>query len=384
MIDHAESGTDPTITTNKRALRVAYVLAYRAPHYIRSLSLQRALGNCSRIELLSARNHSSGMARYVETWRALRQLRKTHAPDLYILGFRGHEMFWPVRWLTRGKPLVFDALMSPSAALHEENKAGFLGRLIAPLLGALERGILRRADLVLTDTPQHVAFYIRQFGLTQDKLLAVPVGAEEPNVAVNLAATPAADAPLKVLFYGSMLPLHGIDVIIAAAAKLADSPIRFDFIGGSARQARRLRRQCAMQGVTRYTHRRWVPMDELVDAEIPSADVCLGGPFGGTPQARRVVTGKALQSLALAKATVIGAIDEASGFLDKDNCLLVPQADPTALAAALRWCAAHRDALTSIGERGQALYRQRFSVQIITQQLCPALERLHAAHKEQP
>ncbi|MDE2324721.1 MAG: hypothetical protein KGL51_08640, partial [Betaproteobacteria bacterium] len=148
MIDHAESGTDPTITTNKRALRVAYVLAYRAPHYIRSLSLQRALGNCSRIELLSARNHSSGMARYVETWRALRQLRKTHAPDLYILGFRGHEMFWPVRWLTRGKPLVFDALMSPSAALHEENKAGFLGRLIAPLLGALERGILRRADLV--------------------------------------------------------------------------------------------------------------------------------------------------------------------------------------------------------------------------------------------
>ena len=384
MIDHAESGTDPTITTNKRALRVAYVLAYRAPNYIRSQSLLRALGHCSGIELLLARNRSSGMARYVETWRALRQLRKTHAPDLYILGFRGHEMFWPVRWLTRGKPLVFDALMSPSAALHEENKAGFLGRLIAPLLGALERGILRRADLVLTDTPQHVAFYIRQFGLTQDKLLAVPVGAEEPNAAVNLVATPAADAPLKVLFYGSMLPLHGIDVIIATAANLADSPIRFDFIGGSARQARRLQRLCATQGVTRYTHRHWVPMDELVGTEIPLADVCLGGPFGGTPQARRVVTGKALQSLALAKATVIGAIDEASGFLDKDNCLLVPQADPAALAAALRWCAAHRDALATIGERGQALYRQRFSVQVITQQLCPALERLHAAHTRQP
>ena len=385
MIDPAERGTDPAITTHKRALRVAYILAYRAPRYIRSLSLQRALGNCPGIELLLACNHSSGLARYVETWRALRQLRRAHAPDLYILGFRGHEMFWPVRWLTRGKPLVFDALMSPSAALHEENKAGFLGRLIAPLLGVLERGILRRADLVLADTQQHVAFYIGQFGLAQDKLLAVPVGAVEANASADLTATPAAaDAPLSVLFYGSMLPLHGIDVIIAAAAKLADWPIRFDFIGGSARQARRLQRLCATQGVTRYTHRRWVPLDELVGADIPRADVCLGGPFGGTPQARRVVTGKTSQSLALAKATVIGAIEEDSGFLDKDNCLLVPQADATALASALRWCAAHRDALPAIGQRGQALYRQRFSVQVITQQLCPLLERLHAAHKRQP
>lgn len=385
MIDHAESGTDPTITTNKRALRVAYILAYRAPNYIRSLSLQRALGNCSGIELLLARNHSSGVARYFETWRALRQLRKTHAPDIYILGFRGHEMFWPVRWLTRGKPLVFDALMSPSAALREENKAGFLGRLLAPLLHRFERGILRRADLVLTDTQQHVAFYVRQFGLPQDKLLAVPVGAVEANASADLAATPAAaDAPLSVLFYGSMLPLHGIDVIIAAAAELADLPIRFDFVGGSARQAQRLHRLCATRGVTRYAHRRWVPLDELVGAEIPRADVCLGGPFGGTPQARRVVTGKASQSLALGKATVIGAIDEASGFIDKDNCLLVPQADAAALASALRWCAAHRDALPAIGQRGQMLYRQRFSVQTITQQLCPSLQRLLAAHKAQP
>ena len=374
-----------TVIGPKRSYQLAYVLAYRAPDYIRSQSLLRALGNCTGIELLVARNRSTGIKRYLETWRALRQLRKTHTPDIYVLGFRGHEMFWPVRWLTRGKPLVFDALMSPSAALREENKAGLFGRLLAPLLGHFERGILRRADLVLTDTQQHVEFYVAHFGLLQDKVLAIPVGAMETSASTDSSAAPAAaNAPFNVLFYGSILPLHGVDVIVAAAAQLTDLPIRFDFIGGSARQAQRLQHLCAAHGVTQYSHRRWVPLDRLVGSEIPCTDLCLGGPFGGTPQARRVITSKTSQGLALGKATVIGAIDQDCGFIDKYNCLLVPQADASSLAAVLRWAVAHREALAAIGQRGQALYRERLSVQTITQQLCPALQRVLAVQKAGP
>ncbi len=206
---------EPTRTT-----QLAYILAYRAPDYIRSESLLQALGNCSRIELLVARNRSMGIKRYVETWRALRQLRKAHNPDVYVLGFRGHEMFWPVRWLTRGKPLVIDALMSPSAALSEENRAGRLGRLIAPVMHRLERSILHHANLVLTDTAQHAAFYQTQFGLPKEKVLVVPVGAAEIGAASD--ATEEVTAPettFSVLFYGSMLPLHGIDIIVSAAAQ---------------------------------------------------------------------------------------------------------------------------------------------------------------------
>lgn len=365
----------------KRLTQLAYVLAYRAPDYIRSQSLLHALGNCNHIELLVARNRSTGINRYVETWRALRQLRKTHTPDVYVLGFRGHEMFWPVRWLTRGKPLVFDALMSPSAALREENKAGWLGRLLAPVMRRLERSILHHADLVLTDTMQHAAFYETQFGLSKEKILVIPVGAVETGALSEAAEEiEATETPFSVLFYGSMLPLHGTDIIVSAAAQLSDLPIRFDFVGGNARQAQRLRDLCATYGVTHYTHRRWIPLDELIAVDIPRANLCLGGPFGGTPQARRVITGKTSQCLVLGKATIIGAIDEDTGFLDKHNCLLVPQADATALAATLRWSFAHRDALSGIGQRGQALYHERFSVNSIAQQLIPTLQKLREAH----
>ena len=383
-INHVEVDMPTAVSESRRAIRLAYVLAYRAPDYIRSQSLLGALGKCTGIELLVARNRSKGIARYFETWRALLQLRKTHAPDIYVMGFRGHEMFWPVRWLTRGKPLVFDALMSPSAALREENKVGLMGQLLAPLLHGLEHSILRHADLILTDTQQHVAFYSKKFGLHQCKLLALPVGAMETSATIDLASEPAADAPFSVLFYGSMLPLHGIDVIIAAAAKLANLPIRFNFVGGSERQAKRLHGLCSTHGVTHYTHRRWVPLGDLVSTEIPHADVCLGGPFGGTPQARRVVTSKTSQALALGKATVIGAIDEDIGWIDKDNCLLVPQANPDALAAALRWAFIHRSALPQLGARGQLLYQQNLSVQTITQRLCPALRALLATSLAKP
>ncbi|MHB1589622.1 MAG: glycosyltransferase [Metallibacterium scheffleri] len=365
----------------QKRLTVAYVLAYRAPDFIRSRSLLIALEACDGIKLTVARNHSTGMARYFETWRALRQLRKSFAPDLYVLGFRGHEMYWPVRWLTHGKPLVFDALMSPSAALREENKTGLIGQLIAPLLRWLEIGILHDADLVLTDTEQHIDFYVDRYDLPRKKLLAVPVGAMEGGTTPDQQDQHSVQSAFSVLFYGSMLPLHGVDVIVAAAAQLQDLPIRFDFIGGGAKQSRRLRQLCERHGVTRYTHRAWVPLNELVDTEIPRADLCLGGPFGGTPQGRRVITSKTSQALALGKATVIGAIDEDIGWIDKDNCLLVPQADPDALVAALRWAFAERNALSRIGARGHALYRQKLSIHAIAQRLCPALRELHDRYR---
>jgi hypothetical protein len=73
---------------------------------------------------------------------------------------------------------------------------------------------------------------------------------------------------------------------------------------------------------------------------------------------------------------VIGAIDEDIGLRDKDNCLLVPQADPDALVAALRWAFEKRSELPEIGMRGQVLYREKLSVHVIAQRLCLALRTL--------
>lgn len=359
-------------------MRICYVLAYRDPQYTRSLSLLAALERIPNTEIFRAINQSRGAMRYVETLRSLIRVRRDHHPDLYILGFRGHEIAWLVRRLTRGRLLVFDALMSPYAALTEERKAGFLGVILGWLWRPWETHALHAADLVLTDTALHAAYYARAFDLPPERVLPLPVGALESDTVLNVTAHKPDAEQFSILFYGSFLPLHGIDVIVAAAALVKDLPLRFDFIGGNTAQAGRLHALCTRLGVTRYTHRAWVPFDELISRVIPGADLCLGGPFGKTPQARRVVTSKTSQCIALGRPTVIGAIEADYGFTDKHNCLLVAQGNAQDLAAALRWAWEHRDALPALGAAGQKLYVERLSVSAIATMLGPALQNLAA------
>jgi glycosyltransferase involved in cell wall biosynthesis len=356
-------------------MQIAYVLSYRAPTYVRTESLLAALHFCSDREVVVARNEHAGLRRYLETWKALQRIRKKIAPDIYIIGFRGHEIFWPIRWLTRGKPLIFDAMMSPYASLHDEHDGSGLHRWLARIIYPLERRMLRRADLILTDTRLHAEFYARTFGLPVKHFYPLPVGAIEP-ISSPVYSTHGQNAPFNVLFYGSFLPLHGIQVIVSAAAKLADMPIRFDFIGGSKAQARDLHRLCQASGVKNFTYRRWVEFEQLLHQDIPNADLCLGGPFGGTRQARRVVTTKTSQCLALGKATVIGRIDEDYGFVDRGNCLLVEQADANALATSIRWAFENRAALTELGARGRDVYHARLSTRVIATRLRSALTQL--------
>jgi glycosyltransferase involved in cell wall biosynthesis len=360
-------------------LKICYVLSYRAPDYIRTRSILRALRQIPGVELHEAINTDVGIPRYSETFRKTREIKKKYDPDVYFLGFRGHEFYWPLRSLVGKKPIVLDALMSPYASLSRERKFGTLGVVAASAWRILESSILNDADLVLTDTTPHLRFYQDEFSLPPDKLLALPVGAEESGTRISPTKfiNPKQHRDeMGVLFYGSFLPLHGVDIILDAASLLRELPIRFDFVGGNSRLARKFKTDCANKGVTRYTHRPWVSFDELINVTIPEADLCLGGPFGDTEQARRVITGKTSQCLALGKPTLIGKIDEDIGFVDKQNCLLVQQGRPQALADAIQWAFYQRHHLSKIGEHGKSIYFEKLSVNVIKQRLAKILDDL--------
>lgn len=371
-----------TVRANHRAiskLKVCYVLAYRDPAYIRTRSILEALRRIPRFEVFDAINENTGAFRYIETFRKTREIKERHNPDVYVLGFRGHEFYWPLRRLVGDKPIIFDALMSPYASLSRELKHGKAGAVGAMGWRLIERSILQDADLLLTDTRAHCSYYEQEFSLPAEKLLPVPVGANEADTHRSPRLIEAKIRPkqeMSALFYGSFLPLHGIDTILDAAHEIPEIPIRFDFIGGNSRQTAKLTTACTERGISRYTHRQWVDFDDLINTEIPNTNICLGGPFGNTDQARRVITGKTSQCLALGKPTIIGAIDEDYGFVDKENCLLVPQGDPRALAEAFRWAYSHQEQLAEIGERGQATYANRLSIAVIRDLLGKAILNL--------
>ncbi len=355
------------MTRSGRKLRVCYILAYYSPDYIRSVTLVAALEKIEEIELFQARNRSLGLWRYLQALGRLFYIRWRHNPDYYILGFRGHEIFWLVRLITWGKFLVFDELMSPYDAILNEKKSVQSGGLLDFLLYICEKMILHAADLVLTDTEAHRTFLQQLFQLSQDKIVALPVAANEKlftPTCQQASAECVSDKPFSILFYGSFLPLHGIEIILQVAFLLRDEPLSFTLIGGSSRDGENLRERVRELGLHNVKHFRWVNFVDLPGL-IKNCDLGLGGPFGNTAQGRRVVTAKTSQFLAMAKAVVVGRTDEGNGFVDKQNALLVPQGDAQALAESILWACQHREALVSIGCQGRYLYNDRFSLAVV-------------------
>ena len=357
---------------DRKRIKVCHVVSYRDPGYIRTRNLRAALEHLDGVELFDATNSRRGMLRYFETlWKMLR-IRLRHDPDVYVLGFRGHEIFWAVRLIALGRPLVFDEFMSPSDALLSEGKGGLPGRLAGALVFPLEWLCLTFSARCLTDTFLHRQFIAERFAISEDKIDVVYVGAAEPEQCVA-ARGANENEPLSVLFYGTFLPLHGMDVLLRACKLVEGAPIQFRIIGGRGKALARFRQRLDELKPGNVVHDTWVDFDELQSELIPNADLCLGGPFGDTPQARRVITGKAFQFLAQSKATVIGRVDEPVAFVDRRNCLLVEQGSPESLAAAFEWALANRDELAGIGNNGRRLFEKQFSVDALAAQIEPAL-----------
>jgi glycosyltransferase involved in cell wall biosynthesis len=216
----------------------------------------------------------------------------------------------------------------------------------------------------LTDTPLHQSYFASLFQIPPDRICAVPVSTDERLFLHCNGDDPRRSAfpkRFEVFFYGSFLPLHGIDTILEAAGALSDKPVLFTLVGGGRGMGRRLNEIARIRNIGNIRHKLWVNYEDLPQW-IKEADLCLGGPFGNTGQARRVITGKTFQFLAMGKPTVIGRIEGEFGFTDKDNCLLVPQGDGPSLAAAISWAMAHPESLASIGRRGRALYEMHYSI----------------------
>ena len=347
--------------------KVCYVLSYKSPDYIRTRVLVAALSNISDVELSTAINSSKSFLRYGQTLWLLLKVRLTEHPNVYVLGFRGQEIYWPVRLLTLGKPLIFDEFINMHDWLGEENDKlpGWLIRFA----DLYEKAVLITCRLILTDTRLGAESSHLSYRVPLDKYQSIYVGADERLFYPRAVSKHKADK-LEVLFYGTMAQLHGLRYILEAAKLLKKEPIHFTIIGGKDKpnELKNIANYIKANSLENVTHKAWVNFDDLPNL-MASCDIFLGGPFGDTSQSKRIITGKTYQALAVGTATVVGRIAEDNGFEDKLNCLLVEQGSSQALAEAIKWAANNRTQLTSIGKSGSKLYKDKFSVDQISNKL---------------
>jgi len=357
-----------------RKIKVCYVLSYHQPNYVRSLALLGLLRANNQFEVFEARNKTKGLLRYAQTILQLILCRIKYRPDVYILGFRGYEIFLPVRILTIGKPLIYDEFINLYDWFVLEHKKIKSDSFTARLIMWYSRLTLKLSDSVVTDTSLNAEFSSRVHGLERTKFTHIYVGTDEATFTPGNKKTPTKN--LEVLFYGNMLPLHGVEHMLDAMRQLQDKPVHFTIIGGKKTKYETVIHQFLNEhNLSNVTYKNWVPYHDL-PTYIGAADLCLGGPFGGTSQASKVITGKTFQFLAMAKPVLIGHIDEEVGFVDGKNCLKISQASEKQLREKIVWAIQHRGELEQIGLGGKRLYDEKFSKQAQHQKLTDIIAKV--------
>ena len=168
----------------------------------------------------------------------------------------------------------------------------------------LESRALRAASRVLVDTDANRDAFIQEFGLDPSRVDSIPLAIDETRILVSPPLAPRDDAGrIRVLFVGTLIPLHGISVVLDAFARLVDDA-RYEFrLIGTGQQAQLVADFMAAHPPARIEWiQKWCTLDQIA-SEILKADICLGV-FGGEGKASRVLPFKLYMYFASARAVI--------------------------------------------------------------------------------
>lgn len=348
---------------------VCVITCYRQPDYLRAVTLRQGIKDTGIFgDVTIIKNVSKGIRRYFEVFGALLKTRFTKNPDVYVITFRGYEILPFVLLIGIGKKVIYDEFINPVEWFVYEHKI-FVGpfAFMGYLLKFAYKIMMKMATAILADTDSHADYSSKLMSIKRDKYFTVPVGADETlfNPVDQIAKT--TNKPFSVLYYGSMLPLHGIQYVLDAAVAMANrSDIEFHIVGGKKETSEAVK--VAVSNGAHIHYEKWVEYEKLPKL-FAGSDLVLGGPFGDTVQSQFVITGKTYQLLASARPVVIGANKETKLFSDKKNALVVEQANPRALQAAVVWAYDNPDKLMAIAENGRELYEKEFASERIADDL---------------
>jgi glycosyltransferase involved in cell wall biosynthesis len=253
---------------------------------------------------------------------------------------------------------------------------GEKGSLRARLFYAIDRLAFRSADWVLVDTDALASYYAELFKLPLSKFRKSLVGNVFDVYEPSVIRRPS--GPLRVLFFGTYVPLQGAEFIVAAAELLRGEEVEFEMVGnGQDYEAVRRRAEASQLKKVHFADE-WYSVDRLAES-MRRADVCLGI-FGTTPKAGRVIPYKVFGALALRRPVITRdspAIREL--LVDGESALLCSAGDGRVLAESIERLRCNPELAAHVAQGGYDSYRQYASAEAIGRDLQQALENASVA-----
>ncbi len=207
--------------------------------------------------------------------------------------------------------------------------------MVGKLLHRLDEKTLAYANAVVCDTNAHGQYFIEEFHVKPDKLTTIYLQADSAIYYPMQITRPAAlEDKFIILYFGSVLPLQGIDVVLQAFNLVAEQAEHIYMYCIGPIRDKKISVPRPVASYIKYID--WLSQSELARL-IAMADLCLAGHFNDSiDKAKRTIPGKAFIYQAMDKPMILG--DNPANhelFSDTENVIFVEMGNPYALASAI-------------------------------------------------
>lgn len=203
----------------------------------------------------------------------------------------------------------------------------------------MDKWSCKLADIVLLDTNAHINFFVKEFNLPREKFRRIWAGANDDILQPfdETQGKPVSDYHnsngFKVFFFGTYIPLQGVEYILKAAKILEDaSEIAFTLVGDG--QERKKAEELAIKlGLKNVIFKGMMSSEEL-KKEIANCDVSLGI-FGNSPKTSLVIPNKVYMGLAMKKPVITSDTRAVRELFNDEDMILIPSSNESALTEAI-------------------------------------------------
>lgn len=288
-------------------------------------------------------------------------------------------------------PVVFDPLISRYLTKVGDYKSvhPYSPRALKNFLK--DRLSMQAADIVLADTEGHRQYFIDKLGISAEKIHVVPVGVDtndfnpsdfqvDPSVGSKVSSTKKSivhsgnkssgesvkeSGTFTVGFYGTYIPLHGIEKIIHAAVALQKFPdIKFQIIGSGPTEGE-MKKLLAKVKPDNLELIPQVPYKELPGL-ISTFDISLGI-FGDSLKAQLVIPNKIFHYCAMGKAVITRETRAIREIFTPGEDIITTDGSSSDLAAKILELKNKHELRETIAENGMKLIREKYNQNCIAE-----------------
>lgn len=273
-------------------------------------------------------------------------------PHAVVVPYPGHGLVRAIKECVAA-PVAFDMFLSAYDTIVEDRQMVRPGSLIANYLKRLDTKACAAADLVVLDTPENAAYVKSLTGLPADRFTWLPV--HDPDASQKNSPWQAPqDGVLQLLFFGTGVPLHGLETLITAVVQVPN--VTLTLVGGTD-DHRRLAQQ--MLGKRVMIGPSFVDRQRL--RELIESCHLVAGVFGESNKTQRVVPFKLVHALAAGRPVITADTPAVARWLDGSGVVFTAAAaDAGALANKLRELASNPMALAAAAGAARAAYDRHF------------------------